>query len=136
MRIYTKVVADLFHFGHVELLRAARELGTHLTVCVVPDERVALLKHRPIMNTQERASVVAACRHVDAVITSGPRVTTLAFMHEGGFALYAFGARDEAEYLQKRRDCAELPEAMLRRLPYTGGISTTEIRRRVLANRE
>jgi cytidyltransferase-like protein len=134
VRIYTKVVADLFHFGHVASLRAARELGTHLTVCVVPDERVALLKRRPIMTTEERVQVVAACRYVDAVITDGPRVTTLAFMRSNDFALYAFGAKDEAEYLQKRQDCAELPEAMLRRLPYARGVSSTEIRRRVLAN--
>lgn len=132
MRVYTKVVADLFHHGHVSLLRAARELGTHLTVCVVPDERVALLKRRPIMTTSERAAVVAACRYVDAVITDGPRAVTLAFMRDNDFGLYAFAAKDEAEYRQKRADCAELPEAMLHRLPYTGGVSTTEIRRRVL----
>jgi cytidyltransferase-like protein len=134
MRIYTKLVADLFHHGHVSLLRAARELGTHLTVCVVPDERVALLKRPPIMSTSERAMVVAACRYVDAVITDGPRVITLAFMRDNDFALYAFGAKDDAEYDRKRADCAELPEAMLRRLPYTSGVSTTLIRQRVLAS--
>ena len=133
MRIYTKVVADLFHHGHVSLLRTARELGTHLTVCVVPDERVALAKRRPIMTTGERAAVVAACRYVDAVITDGPRVITLAFMRDNDFSVYAFGARDEAEYAVKLADCAELPETMLRRLPYTSGVSSTEIRRRVLA---
>jgi cytidyltransferase-like protein len=131
MRIYTKVVADLFHHGHVALLRSARELGSHLTVCVVPDERVALLKRRPIMTTEERARVVAACRYVDEVITDGPRVITLSFMAARDFAIYAFGASDEAEYQRKREDCAELPDGMIRRLPYTDGVSTTEILSRV-----
>ena len=136
MRIYTKVVADLFHHGHVALLRAARELGAHLTVCVVPDERVAVLKqHRPIMRTDERALVVGACRYVDAVITDGPRQTTLAFMRAHDFAIYAFGGKDDAELQQKRDDCTELPESMIHRLPYTGGVSTSDILRRVLEER-
>ena len=31
-RVYVDMVGDLFHAGHVALLRAARELGDHLVV--------------------------------------------------------------------------------------------------------
>lgn len=132
MRIYTKMVGDLFHAGHAAFLREARALGSHLTVCVVPDERVAAAKRAPVMSTAERAAVVAACRHVDAVITDGPREITRAFMAERGFDLYAFGARDDAELRVKLADCADLPERMRVRVPYTDGISTTELIQRVL----
>ena len=132
MRVYAKVVADLLHPGHIAFFRAARALGTHLTVGVVPDERVARVKRRPIMTTEERAAIVAGCRHVDAVITDGPRAITLAFMRERGFGLYAFGARDEAERQVRLCDCAELPADMVVQLPYTDGISTTELIRRVV----
>lgn len=130
-RIYAKVVADLFHHGHVEFFRAARALGSHLTVCVVPDERVALAKRRPVMSTAERVAVVAACRYVDAVISDGPKVISLAFMRQGGFDLYAFGAVDDEELRVKLDDCRELPAGMAVRLPYLHGISTTEIIRRL-----
>lgn len=131
MRLYTKLVGDLFHLGHVRFLKAAKEFGHHLTVCVVPDERVMKIKRRPILNTQERIEVIAACRYVDAVIQNGPKEITLKFMKENGFDLYVFGAKDEAEYKQKLADCKELPLSMIRQLPYTEGISTTEILKRI-----
>ncbi|HYE50162.1 MAG TPA: adenylyltransferase/cytidyltransferase family protein [Azospirillaceae bacterium] len=132
MRIYTKIVGDLFHPGHVAFLAAARALGTHLTVCVVPDERVALVKRRPIMTTDERVAVVAACRHVDRVVTDGPREITRAFLDANGLDLYAYGAVDEAEAAVKLADCADLPPARRVRLPYMPGISTSDLIDRVL----
>lgn len=130
-RLYTKIVGDLFHAGHVRFLAEARALGSHLTVCVVPDERVALAKRRPVMNTVERATVVAACRHVDAVITDGPRIITPSFLDQHGFDLYVFGAKDDAELSAKLADCPDVPDWRRRRLPYLDGISTTDIIERI-----
>ncbi|MBK8752181.1 MAG: adenylyltransferase/cytidyltransferase family protein [Candidatus Competibacteraceae bacterium] len=136
-RIYVKIVADLFHPGHVRFLKAARTIGGHLTVCVVPDERVAVAKNRhPILSLAERAEIVAACRYVDQVITDGPKVTTLDFMRENGFDLYVFGARDAAELSERRADCRELPNNMIMQIDYTTGISTTEIIARIAASLE
>lgn len=132
VRVYAKIVGDLFHPGHAAFLEAARSLGDHLTVCVVPDDRVAAYKNRrPVMTTQERVTVVSACRWVDAVITDGPRAVTRAFMAERGFAVYAFGAADAAELAAKLADCADLPEAMRVRVPYTPDISTSALIRRI-----
>jgi cytidyltransferase-like protein len=132
MRIYTKLVGDLFHLGHVCFLKAAKTLGTHLTVCVVPDERVAKLKRAPILTTSERIEVVAACKYVDHVIEDGPKEISLDFMRAYGFDLYVFGAKDEQEYAQKLLDCQQLPAHMIQRPSYTSGISTTEILNRIL----
>lgn len=132
MHVYSKIVGDLFHGGHVTFLQAARALGDRLTVCVVPDERVAAGKgRRPVMTTAERVAVVAACRHVDAVITDGPKVISRAFMQQHGYDLYAFGARDDAELHTKLADCPDLPETMRKRLPYSPGISSTELIERI-----
>jgi cytidyltransferase-like protein len=127
MRIYTKLVADLFHFGHVRFLKEARFLGSHLTVCVVPDERVGLAKRAPFLTTDERKEVVAACRWVDEVITDGPKIITLDFMKKNQFDLYVFAAKDDLEYNQKLLDCQDLPGSMIRRLDYTAGISSTDV---------
>lgn len=131
MRIYTKLVGDLFHAGHLRFLKAAKELGSHLTVCVVPDERVAVYKRKPILTTQERMEIVAGCRYVDAVIAVGPKKVSLEFMRNNSFDLYVFAAKDDLEYKQKLSDCQELPPFMIQRLPYTQGISTSEILKRV-----
>lgn len=131
MRLYTKLVGDLFHLGHVRFFKAAKKLGSHLTVCVVPDKRVMKMKRKPILNTQERMELIASCRYVDEVIENGPKEITLEFMKSHRFDLYVFGAKDETEYQQKLVDCRHLPSSMVKRLPYTAGISTTEILQRV-----
>ncbi len=130
-KVYTKVVADLMHPGHVEFFRAARALGDSLTVNVVPDERVVLAKRHPIMTTQERCKMVAACRYVDEVTTDGPKMITRSFMQKNGFHLYAFSASSPGELSGKLADCVDLPDTMKAILPYTSSISTTLLLARI-----
>jgi cytidyltransferase-like protein len=129
--VYTKMVADLFHPGHVEFLKAARALGDRLVVHVVDDARVQAAKRLPVMTQQERAAVVASCRHVDEVRLDGPKVISQAFMDEQGFDLYAISFSDAAEMHIKRGDCGDLPDAMIAVLPYTPHISTTVLLQRI-----
>jgi cytidyltransferase-like protein len=131
-RVYTKVVADFLHPGHIRFFKAARELGTHLTVCVVPDARVSDNKAiTPVFTTDERVEMVAACRWVDHVITDGPKVVSLDFMTKHQFRIYAFGANDASELAAKLADCPELPVEMRAVIPRTPGISSTLIRQRL-----
>jgi len=132
-RIYTRMVADLFHVGHINFLRAARALGTHLTVCVVSDQRVLENKGKlPVMTQAERVAAVAACQYVDAVITESPVNATVEFMRSNGFDVYTFACADEQERNSKYQQCALLPRKMVQELSYTAGISTTEIVQRIL----
>lgn len=67
-RVLTYGTFDLFHIGHLRLLERLRALGDHLTVAVSTDEFNALKGKSSIMPYADRAALVAACRHVDAVI--------------------------------------------------------------------
>ena len=49
VRVYVDMVGDLFHAGHVALLREARSHGDRLVVGVLSDETAASYKRRPIM---------------------------------------------------------------------------------------
>ena len=129
--VYTKLVADLFHFGHVEFLRNARALGDRLVVHVVDDERVKAAKRLPVMNQQERAAVVEACKYVDEVTLVGPKVITLDFMLKNQFHIYAVSFSSEKEKQTKLKHCGDLPSEMIGVLSYTEGISTTAIIDRV-----
>ncbi|MBX3631074.1 MAG: adenylyltransferase/cytidyltransferase family protein [Nitrosomonas sp.] len=132
-RVYTRMVADLFHEGHINFLRAARALGTHLTVCVVSDERVAENKGKlPVMQQKERAAIVAACRYVDAVMTETPASVNLEYMQKHGFSIYTFACASEPERREKLKLCESLPAEMIQELPYTPGISTSDIVLRVI----
>jgi len=67
--VYTQGVWDMFHLGHLNILKAAKALGDVLIVGVNTDKLVKQYKgHYPLMCWEERASVVAACRYVDIVI--------------------------------------------------------------------
>jgi rfaE bifunctional protein nucleotidyltransferase chain/domain len=60
---------DLVHAGHIALLRAARQLGDCLVVCLNSDASVRRLKGagRPLVAEDDRAAVLAALGCVDAV---------------------------------------------------------------------
>ena len=132
-RVYTRMVADLFHQGNVNFLQAARALGTHLTVCVVSDERVVENKSKlPVMKQAERAAVVAACKYVDAVMTETPAHVTVEFMQKNGFDIYTFACACEQERSDKYKLCDTLPAEMIQELAYTAGISTSDVVMRIL----
>jgi len=61
---------DLLHAGHVATLRAARQLGDCLVVCLNSDDSVRRLKgpSRPLVPATDRARVLEALECVDAVV--------------------------------------------------------------------
>jgi cytidyltransferase-like protein len=129
--VYTKIVGDIFHPGHVKFLKTARALGDKLVVQIVPDDRVQAYKRKPTMTQAERAEVIASCRYVDEVQLSGPKQITLDFMNMNGYNIYAYGFSSENEAAAKRRDCIELPHDRIFIIPYSHGISTTDIISRI-----
>lgn len=69
--IYTGGTFDLFHEGHVELLRACKRLAGDGKVIVAlnTDEFIERFKHnRPVQSFRERKTVLESCRYVDLVI--------------------------------------------------------------------
>jgi len=68
--VFTNGCFDLLHRGHLEYLRAARELGGALIVGLNDDESVRRLKgaHRPLVTADDRAHLVAALEPVDRVV--------------------------------------------------------------------
>ncbi len=66
---YTTGVFDLFHVGHLNLIRQARENCDWLIVGVSTNEVVETYKgHRPIIPYAERVEIVKAIRWVDEVV--------------------------------------------------------------------
>lgn len=66
---YTTGVYDMFHTGHLNLLRRAREQCDELVVGVTTDDLVIDRKHKsPIVPFSERVQIVEAIRYVDRVV--------------------------------------------------------------------
>lgn len=129
--VYTKLVCDLFHPGHIQFLKQAKSLGDKLVVHVVSDERVAKAKRRPIMTQEERAIMVQACIYVDEVQLEGPQYLSHQFMTTNGYDLYVFACANAQEELTKKKECGDLPPHMYKQLPYTPSISTSLLLERI-----
>lgn len=66
---YTTGVFDLFHIGHLNVLRRAKEQCEYLIVAVSTDEVVESYKHkRPVIPFEERRAIVEAIKYVDEVV--------------------------------------------------------------------
>lgn len=65
---YAAGAFDLFHVGHLNILRQARRHCDHLIAGVVSDELVEMTKgHRPVVSLAERMEIVEHIRYVDQV---------------------------------------------------------------------
>lgn len=66
---YTSGVFDMFHIGHLNILRRAKELCDFLVVGVTTDELCKRRKQKyPIIRQEERKAIVEAIKYVDKVV--------------------------------------------------------------------
>lgn len=130
-RVYVDMVGDLFHAGHVALLREARRHGDGLIVGVLSDETTASYKRRPIMTLAERVAVIESCKYVDEVIPDSPDRVTQDFLDAYRITTVVHGddlAPEGAEFIYGPAVAAR----SFVYVPRAGGISTTQLIQRVL----
>ena len=130
-RVYVDMVGDLFHAGHVALLREARRHGDWLVVGVLSDETAASYKRKPIMTLAERVAVVEACRYVDEVVADAPFEVTEDFLAEHRITTVVHGD-DLSTSAAGSIYGPAVASGRFVRVPRTGDISTTQVIRRVL----
>ncbi len=77
---YTTGVFDLFHIGHLNILKRAKEMCEYLIVGVSTDELVQEYKNKtPIIPYEERCAIVEAIKYVDKVVPQENRDKIAAF---------------------------------------------------------
>jgi glycerol-3-phosphate cytidylyltransferase len=65
---YTSGVFDLFHVGHVNILRNAKAMCDRLVVGVSVDKLVSYKGKNSVISFDERIEVVRSCRYVDLAV--------------------------------------------------------------------
>lgn len=128
---YVAGVFDLFHIGHLNLLRRAKEECDYLIVGVVTDEQVIEdKKTKPCIPFAERMAIVQACRYVDeAVEIPADDPGTEAAYYKYHFDAQ-FSGSDYADnpYWISKRIFLEQHGSELVFFPYTENVSSTEIK--------
>ena len=67
-RVITYGTFDLLHYGHINLLRRAKELGDYLVVALSTDEFNNIKNKKSYFNYEKRKMILEAIRYVDEVI--------------------------------------------------------------------
>ena len=125
IRVYTDMAADMFHVGHLNLIKRAKEVGDYLIVGVHSDADISKYKRQPIIDESERYQIVESCRYVDEVITSAPLVISEEFITKHNIHLIVRG--DDMTDEHKRQQAVPIKMGIMRYLPRTKGISTSKI---------
>lgn len=126
---YTTGVFDMFHVGHLNILKRAKEQCDYLIVGVSTDDNVMRYKHKkPIIPFEDRKTIVGAIRYVDEVVSQEDmdkfaawnRLHFDALFHGDdwkGSAMY-----DEVELKLKAVGCDMVF------IPHTNGVSSSMLR--------
>lgn len=120
-RIMVDMSATLIHHGHIRLLKAAKALGT-VIVALTTDEEIRTKKgYTPELNFAERSEILEAIRYVDEVVPCNWLIEE-SFLDLHKIDLLVHG-HDNSNPIHPSR---------LLVLPRTEGISTSDLRQRVV----
>ena len=125
---YTTGVYDMFHIGHLNVIRRAKERCDYLIVGVSTDELVQSEKNKtPVMPYEERAAIVAAIRYVAEVVPQ-PDKNKLAAWERHHFDKMFVGSDWEGTPQWKKFEEQFEPLGVeIVYLPHTDGISSTKL---------
>ncbi len=124
---YTSGVYDLFHIGHLNLLKNARAMCDKLVVGVTTDDLAQYKGKTPLIPYADRAEIVRAIRYVDAVVPQYDMDKAAMCKKIGASILFVGDDWYGTEKWQKIE--SELKELGIRVVyfPYTQGVSSTKI---------
>ncbi|MGR3636668.1 MAG: adenylyltransferase/cytidyltransferase family protein [Shimia sp.] len=132
IRVYTSGTYDLFHIGHLNVIRRSRELGDYLVVGVSTDELVASYKMRkPIIPFEDRAEIIQALTGVDLVVRQ-EELFSPKLMSELDIDVMTIGDDWKGKYHPGLEWAQNHPKIEMAFLPYTQSVSTTELKKQII----
>lgn len=133
---YTAGVYDLFHVGHLNLLKNAKGMCDKLVVGVTVDELVAYKGKEAMIPFEDRVELVRSCKYVDAVVPQYDMDKLTACKKLGASFLFVGDDWYGTEKWQKYEEEFSKEGIKIIYFPYTQGISSTRIREALNAIRK
>ena len=121
-KVITYGTFDMLHYGHINLLRRAKELGDYLVVVLSTDEFNWNMKQKKCYFTyEERKMVLEAIKYVDEVLPENNWEQKVNDVQENDIDVFVMGDDWEGKFDFLKEYCEVVY------LPRTEGISTTQI---------
>ncbi len=127
--ILTYGTYDLLHFGHIELLRRAKEMGDYLIVALSTDEFNNLKGKKSYYTYSERKYMLESIRYVDLVIPENNWEQKSKDVDRFEVDTFVMGHDWEGEFDFLKEYCQVI------HLNRTEGISTTKIKKELYGNK-
>lgn len=122
-RVITYGTYDLLHYGHIELLRRAREMGDYLVVALSSDEFNKIKNKKSYYDFEQRKMMLEAIRYVDLVIPEDDWGQKEKDVERYDIDTFVMGHDWEGEFDFLKDQCEVVY------LKRTEGISTTQIKK-------
>lgn len=137
--VYTGGTFDLFHAGHVKFLKQCKRIAGKDGLVVVSLNRDEFIEDykgiSPIVSFADRSAVLEACRFVDQVIPNyGDADSKVAILKvRPNFVVIGddWAKKDYYAQMQFTQEWLDQREIGLIYVPYTDGISSTELKKRI-----
>ncbi len=126
VRIYIDGIFDLFHRGHLDVLRKAKEFrqNSTLIVGIISDQDASEYKRPPIYNEEDRYLIINSIKYVDEVVFAAPLVITKEFIkkHNIDIVLHSFSNLAD---LENQKIFTKEIDDIFHVIPYNSCISTS-----------
>ncbi len=126
---YTTGVFDMFHIGHLHVLKKAKNHCDYLIVGVSSDELVENYKNKtPIIPFDHRLEIVSSLKFVDEVLVQSHRDKFQQFLDIGYDKLFVGDDWKDSEIFNKLEKSLSEHGAEIEYFPYTKEVSSTSFR--------
>lgn len=123
---YTAGVFDLFHIGHLNILKRAKEQCEYLIVAVSTDELVQRYKNKiPVISYEERKAIIEAIKYVDEVVPQVNRNKIAAYDQYHFDVMFVGDDWKGSDVFEKVDAYMREHGACVEYLPYTQNVSST-----------
>ena len=121
-RVLTYGTYDLLHFGHINLLKRAKDLGDYLVVGISTDEFNDLKGKKSYFSYEKREYMLESVKYVDKIIPENSWEQKIEDIKKYNKDIFVMGDdwKGKFDYLKEYCEVVYLPR--------TEGVSTTEIK--------
>ncbi|MCM1235193.1 MAG: adenylyltransferase/cytidyltransferase family protein [Ruminococcus flavefaciens] len=125
---YTTGVYDMFHIGHLNLIRNAKEQCDYLIVGVSTDECVMASKGKePVIPYEERFEIISSLKYVDKVVSQKDKNKFEAWKKYKFDAMFVGSDWKGSKEWKTYEEQFGAVEVDIIYLPHTEGVSSTEL---------